>query len=87
MSSLFQVSQKVFKIGCVARQLKQQTLMRCWRAGLPSPTGRGGTDNEGRTQQAPEAYYYTLACWGCFAVLHAGLLLNFGGVSLFCILF
>ena len=87
MSSLFQKVKKFSRLAALQGSASSRALVRCWRAGLPSPTGRGGTDNEGRTQQAPEAYYYTLACWGCFAVLHAGLLLNFGGVSLFCILF
>ena len=86
MSSLFLRVKKFSRLAALQGSSSSRALVRCWRAGLPSPTGRGGTD-EGRTQQAPEAYYYTLACWGCFAVLHAGLLLNFGGVSLFCILF
>ena len=69
MSSLFQKVKKFSRLAALQGSSSSTALVRCWRAGLPSPTGRGGTDNEGRTQQAPEAYYYTLACWGCFAVL------------------
>ena len=86
----FSKSQKVFKIGCVARQRKQQSSCEVLARGPAKPNwpgrdGQRGTDTAGAGGLLLHLGLLGLFC--CFAVLHPGLLLNFGGVSLFCILF
>ena len=89
MSSLFQKVKKFSRLAALQGSASSRALVRCWRAGLPSPTGRGGTERGTDTAGAGGLLLHLglLGLFCCFAVLHPGLLLNFGGVSLFCILF
>ena len=91
MSSLFSKS-KSFQdwLRCKAAQAAELDSSEVLARGPAKPNwpgrdGQRGTDTAGAGGLLLHLGLLGLFC--CFAVLHAGLLLNFGGVSLFCILF